>query len=313
MITSEEELALLDHIRRWNKKYPEKNIFVGYSDIEHDFQTTIRNIILPYIRLIDPEFTINIDQLNSRDLGEITELFDTYLIQAEEENLIGEYPFITPDYIARVLDNLKSTYYSYHYQFNYYRQKAIIRNLTDPQFLGEYFLLGKVLLHGGSYHTPTHFEYPGGANFFREGSYLSYDFEPTKGRAFSIRNHGVSNCLGTMAQVDISECLHQGSGYRNRLNKMREAYAKKLISENDHVFEWDQNELTRLVLKKAAAFENHPVVIKSVNWDSLLHIADSCDDSGLIRSIKRLKKEFSEHDVSIYIPQSPLTVARKKE
>src|ERR1700722_11248978 len=37
-----------------------------------------------------------------------------------------------------------------------------------------YFREGKVMLWAGSYHLPTHRDYPDGGNFLREGSYASW-------------------------------------------------------------------------------------------------------------------------------------------
>lgn len=70
----------------------------------------------------------------TQSLQEIAKLlphFFKLLETAKEKGLRGEYPFITPQFIQNVLLNLQSTYWAYEFEFNTYRQKAIIRNLTD--------------------------------------------------------------------------------------------------------------------------------------------------------------------------------------
>ena len=314
MITSEEEYDLLNHIRRWNKLYPNKKISIGYSDIEHDFKTTIKNILLPYFIKIDKDLSIAIDDLEARDLGELIIAFDTLLTTARKSKLIGDYPFITAEYISTVIENLRSLYHAYVYigGFDYYRQKAIIRNLTDPKFLGKFLINYKMLIHGGSYHTPTHYQYPENANFFREGSYLSFDFDLTKGKTLSIKNQGISRNLGDMAYTDISSCIHQGSGYQNSLAKLQHAYNNKLIFEHDYIFEWNLDDFHRIILKKAVQYENNPILIKNIYWDKLLNKAELIDKN-LLREIKRLKEDFSQYDIHIFIPQSPITSARRKQ
>ncbi len=41
---SESEYQLFQHLRRWNKRYPDKKIQIGYYDIEHDYPLTIQKI-----------------------------------------------------------------------------------------------------------------------------------------------------------------------------------------------------------------------------------------------------------------------------
>jgi len=123
MVPTQDALDLMRLIRKWNKEYPIKKITLGFSDIEHDYRTTIKNVILPYFKKINNEPEPETNNLSIKDLGGMLPHFFTLLDKAKKTNLIGGYPFITPNFIGNVLTNLESTYKAYYFQFDYYRQR----------------------------------------------------------------------------------------------------------------------------------------------------------------------------------------------
>src|SRR5262249_37359409 len=113
--------------------------------------------------------------------------------------------------------------------FTYYRQRAIIRNLTDARFLGRWFKTGKVMVWAGAYHTVDAAPMPDGGNFLREGTYLAYELAPTKGKTFSLASLGFAYSLGDMADVDPKSIGFAGTAYTTTLTKLHDARAKGLI------------------------------------------------------------------------------------
>ena len=92
MINPQEQYNLLLHIRRWNSKHPEKQLRVGFSDIEHDYKTTIKNIIIPYFNKIEVDTSTDIDNLTDIDLGKLLPDYRKKLEIAKEKNLIDPLP-----------------------------------------------------------------------------------------------------------------------------------------------------------------------------------------------------------------------------
>lgn len=270
MIHTKEDSVLLQHIRAWNLKYPDKTLKVGYSDIEHDYRTTIKKVIIPYFQKAEEDLKINVADVTVFDLGKLVKDLRNKLQKVKNKNVVGEYPFLTWDYIRSVIDNIESLYKSYHYEFSYYRQKAMIRNITSTEFLGKFWMDKKVFIHAGSYHTPSKFEYPDNGNFYREGSYLSYEFPYTKGKTYSILTIGQAKSLNNMADINLKDCLHVGSGYKRSIAKFQKAYKKKLIEAEDSFFEWKLGSLDSLVLKKAIDKNHKGILIKDLKWTSIL-------------------------------------------
>lgn len=311
MVHTQETQDLLKHIKRWNKKYPNKTVRIGFHDIEHDFKTTIRNIILPYFNKINNEITIDYELLTHHDLDTLIPQFRKILIQSKKQNLIGDYPFITPQYIKTVIDNLESLYLAYNFDHLNFRQKAMVRNLTDDQFLGRYWLNEKVFIHGGYRHLPTHFKFPDNLNFYREGSYLTYDFALTKGKTYSIQVIGIARSLGAMAEIDLKDCLHVGGGYKWSFNKYQNAYKKDLIQSDEFLFEWKINSFDSLIVKKALQNNSIGVMIETAEWSEIMEKTKYID-KGQYKNLKYVKSDYLNYDKHIYFIKSPFTVARKK-
>jgi len=310
LINTVELQTRVEHIRRWNQHNPEKLIHIGFSDIEHDYRTTISTILLPYLRQVEPDLEIDTENLIPMDLGDVVYELRRVSDSARQAETVGAYPFITPDYIDNVIDNLESTYFAkLPGGFSYYRQSAIIRNLTDPRFLGDYLTDGKAVIIAGGYHTATEFEYPEGGNFFKEGSYLNYDFEPTQGRTFSIYIGAFAYSLDAMADIDPSTCGHHGSGYMRIVENLRQAYQDSLITPGDNLlFSDPMNDFNRLLLHKASQYRFQPVLFTEMDMNGLLESAELAEREEYMY-FRYYAGIIEAHDQFILVPYSPVTTA----
>ena len=312
MVTKAEIYTLLEHLRRWNRLHPDKRIHIGGYDIEHDYVTTLRHIIIPYFQSLDPNFKPFLDRITFQDLEALLPKLEKRLQEAEAKNFVGDYPFLTPQYIRSILENLKSTYYAKQYDFKIYRQRAMIRNLTDPLFFGNFFLKGKVMIHAGSAHIATHFR-PKGGNFLCEGSYLSFDFKPTKGKTYSVRVQGLAYLMGVMADVNLDSCLHHGTYYRSIIEKFQRAYRRGLVSPNKYYLYKKPNVFNKIVLKLAYEYDHLPMLITKVEWDKVIKALERLSVKAFVTLLNE-KSIFNRYDANIFVPKSPITrVKRIKE
>jgi len=312
-VTTKETYQLLEHIRRWNKINPDKRIHIGAHDIEHNYKLTLEKIIQPYFQIMDSSYSIDVNKFNFLDSEELMKDLKKRLEEAKKKNVVGEFPFLTPDYIDTVLENLQSYFYTRHHDFNYFRQRAIIRNITDPRFFGRFIRDGKIMIHGGAYHTPTHNYIPDGGNFFREGSYLSYEFEPTRGKTYSLYIQGLAYKIGSMADVNLSTCLHQGSSYRNIISKFKKAFKEKLVTPEDYyLFETGINRFDKLIFKVSYEYNHVPLLFEKIDWEQMISKSKEVY-RGLYNQIRIRRKQLEEHDAVIYVTRSPITVAIQKK
>ncbi|RKY87321.1 hypothetical protein DRQ09_04655 [candidate division KSB1 bacterium] len=311
-VNTEELYELLEHLRKWNKIYPEKRIHIGAHDIEHNYKLTIEKIIVPYFRLIDSTFSINVNEISIFDSENLIKKLKGLLNKAKDKNLIGAYPFLTPRYIENVIENLNSYFKSYMYDFNYYRQKAIVRNMTDPRFFGRFFTEGKVMIHEGAYHSINQFPFPDGGNFLREGNYLTFEFEPTKSKTFSIYVRGLTYKIGSMAGINLNSYLRQGSNYNRIINKFKNAYRKKLVTpENYYFFEPLLDQYDKLIFTLAYENNNLPFLIKNIDWDLVLKESKKISNS-IYNLIRKVKNELNRYDALIFVPRSQIVYAKRK-
>lgn len=343
----ESDYQLFHHIRRWNRLHPEHTIQVGCSDIEHDYAFTFHHIVFPYViglnlsiktdsekfqgnlskYILDLEWIFKTHRLTS--FLEIEEAFrplESFIAVAKERQFIGEYSFLTPEYIVNVIENLKSSYNAYTQDFFQHRQQAIIRNLTNECFLGNYFNVGKMLIHAGSYHTPTHYPNLKEDNFLREGSYLTYEFELTKGTTYSINIWGLAfSSILDMKDVDIAVESWGRTEYGDIIENIQQAVTQKLVSQDaayyihtDKLQYTDRHQDTEFAGREAfmrcishIGYQHHnqPVLFQQIPWSNLL------EQSKLLSlkhytSLAELQKVWQQYDLNIMVPVSPLIKLR---
>jgi hypothetical protein len=311
-VGTEEAYQLLEHLRRWNRMFPEKRIHIGCHDVEHDHESTLQRIIVPYFQLMDSLFTIDLEMMITLDQTDLLNDLRNRLKDARTRNLIGAYPFLTPQYMECVIENLESLFHCHRYDFYSYRQRAMVRNLTDPRFLGSYLTNGKIVLWAGGYHTPTHFPYPDDRNFYKEGSYLSFDFEPTKGKTWSLRLNGFAYSAGEMAEVNLGECLHTGHSYQRNVRQFQKAYKQGLVSpEEYYLFDEELDDFDKLVFNAAYSHDHCPMLAIKMDWESIMN-ATSEHSPRLSNMARRIQDEYIRHDAHVYVPQSPITRAKPR-
>lgn len=307
-----EDSVFLEHLRRWNRESIGKRIHIGYSDIEHDYKATLRDIVLPYFQQVDTSFRADMDTMSLLHLGKLIPRLDGYLKIAEKKKLVGHYEFITPGYIACVIENLRSTFKAYRFDFSYYRQKAMIRNLTEKRFLGEFFRKGKVVIHGGGYHAVTHFPYPDGGNFYREGSYLSFDFTPTRGRTYSIMMWGQAYSFGETVKTNLDSSLFpKKTGYGKTVDQFQRAYKQGLVTLKDFYLMggWEIDEYDKLIFKTGYKHNNEPFLVKSIDWSSIIATANEISPD-FYQTMTSTQDQLDMYDATIYVPCSPIIRAK---
>jgi hypothetical protein len=338
------DFQLLQHVRRWNAKYPKKRIQVGCYDIEHDASLTIQQILRPYFAGVKQALHANGQKVHQNVLVALTAvarifeyrykyssdvLADAFrplresLIVAQDENVVGRYPFLTADYIDQVIENLESTYAAYTQDFYRHRQQAMIKNLTDSRFLGASFTSGNVMLHAGTHHAATHVPYSVERNSLGEGSYLAYKFEPTRGKTFSLSLEGFAfSSLWETGHVDLHAYGQvKDTDYGHIIAKIQQEAARgTLVPDTAYVVKHEAvlkamspacMALLDRLLYVAYQYHNRPLVFHHIPWASLaeqaMQVSPEC-----AQDVAVIQEAWQQHDLGILVPISPPTVLRER-
>lgn len=310
MIPTEEEYDLLLHIRRWNKINPDKSISVGYEDVEKtqdELSRTINQIIIPYFQRLDPGYNVNWERVLTGSFDSLIFEFKQSLEQAKRNNIIGKYPFITPAYISSVIENLESSNKTLYQDYFYNRQEAIIRNLTDTNFLGNYLQSGKIIIHSGSLHLRTNIQSDSTNNLW-EGTYLTNVFASTKGKTYSIKIDAITQSLSEAAYIDYT-FFEPALGFNFFYEKMYKAFKDSLINPNEYYFIsiYDQtlDDTQRFWIQKGRDYKWQGLLIESILWDNVIKSIEYKNPS-LSPAFKNNRIVNNSFDKVIIIPCSPL-------
>lgn len=313
LINTKDDSTLYEHIRNWNKLNPNKKIEVGFSDIEHNSEKTF-SILKPYFAKLHIEKKAIDSVFNLWPSDAFFDNMEAFIGKAEKEKIVGDFPFIDIKYIKNVVSNLRYTYYFYYLdenQLTYYRAKGIIHNLTDENVFGKTLKNSKVIIWGGGYHASNHIQYPIGGNFFREGSYLNFEFTPTKGKTYSIMIESIAFTLGKMAGVSL-ENKSSGYQYREITTRLKKAYNQKLIDADKPYFAFNtKDEFLKMVAHFGFKYGSNALLVNSCNWEKL--IKNSKNSKDLQDTIDSHKKEINQYDQFIFIPYSPIDVLRERK
>jgi hypothetical protein len=310
IITTKEEYDLLKHIRRWNKLHQDKIIKVGFSDVEKtqdELSVTINQIIVPYFQKLNPRYAPDWKAVLSGNFESLINEFKQNLEKAKKNNIIGKYVFITPQYISNVIENLESSNNTLYKDYFYYRQKAILRNLTDSKFLGDYLQNGKIIIHSGSHHLRTHIESDSVNNLW-EGSYLSNVYEYTKGKTYSIKVEGIARSFGESAHIN-STYTEPALGFNGLFEKMQKAYKAGLIKADECYFVSIYNQkLTdyyKFWIQKGRDSDGQGLLIESASWDKAIELINT-NDPKMVESFISNIDDNKFFDKVVIIPCSPL-------
>jgi hypothetical protein len=304
-LIEKEQEDLLGHIRRWNRMHPRKRIHVAAHDIEHDFRRTITRVLVPYFKKLDPSFTIDPDTLDSKSFGVMLADLDQRLRRARAVRLEGAYPFIGPDYIGGVIENLRALWLGDRNDNQDHRGRAIIRNLTDPRYLGRFVRRHKVMHWGGSNHARTRGPKSGTAPSLVEGFYFSRDFGPTRNRTYSLGTLGFAVSLAEMASADPGRIRHPGSNYRDLLTKLLEGQRAGFVAPDGWYLPGAfRRSLGELIYEEARRTNHVPLLVEAIDWDSFArHTSLAPED------VRGSQTDFGHFDALVFIPRSPITRA----
>ena len=190
-IYAEELEIFLAHARQWNKRFLDRQIDIGAHDVEYEPERVFARILIPYFKKFHELDNTRIAGFETSDPQSLLKSMRYQLSRDQSKGLVGRYPFITKNYIDAVLKNMASTFKAKGDKFNLNRQKAIIRNLTDDHWLGQYLKRGRAVLYGGGQHMRTKSRFEKGS-YYWEGEYFNHLNELTQGRCYSISINGVA-------------------------------------------------------------------------------------------------------------------------
>jgi hypothetical protein len=313
LLYTEEDLELLNHMRAWNKAHPDKPLSIGGTDLEFAYEQVLDRIVKPYLNKVNGVSANTIDSvmsLGQKQRNEFFVLVKPILDQAKKQHTIGDYPFITARYITNVLTNFSSTNNAFRYSFDFYRQKAIVRNITSTAFYGDYIQKHKVMLHGGGEHMKTLFSYPDGGNFLSEGSYLNQDYALTKNKTYSIMVESMAYALGDMKNRKIKDCVPQGNQYNTTLDKLQRGFEQGIVSDSLPYYVYERrNELLKFLSRYY--YQKQAVSIGLSDWKRVSSMPTAYDEA-TAAFMKAKADRFTNYDKYIIVPGSSLTRARLK-
>ena len=308
-----EDSITFEHLRSWNKINLQKPIDIGFTDLEFNYATTIDNILKPYFYSLKKISQSEIDKILELGKVQSNQFFfevQRLLTLAKEQNTVGKYSFITISYITNVINNLLDTSNALRYDFNYFRQKSIVRKLTEDQSFGMYINDKKAILNGGANHMQSKLAV--NADFFPEGYFLNTISESTKNRVYSIMLDGLAFSLTGMADVDLNNCLRQGKQYRSIVERMQKAYRDKIIEENKNYFVFgDRNDFEKMIFHYAYKQQNQAIGFTNKDWDKIN--LDSETENATSRKLKIENDTRAAYNKVFYIPYSPIVQAREKK
>ena len=290
LVSSSSTLDLLELLRAWNLVHPDEPVRIGCLDMEWGTSNVARNIIQPYFRQLDSDYTLQLEDENVR------ERLQELLAEAREKDIVGKYPFITPQYMETVVANLWDTVDIQ--DFNTDRQRGIIRNMTE--FNGELFKEGLVLFKGGGWHAVK--QKVDGETFHREAAYLNDIYSPTKGKVVTLYAQGLGFHFGEIAELNLSQRMSSATKYNNLLRNYQKALADGRIGRDGYYLleSGGLNIFDRLVAKTGYLWEQDFLRIVAVDWEKLT--------GAYGQSV--LQNRVRDYDAVVYILRSGIEVMR---
>jgi hypothetical protein len=192
-------VSLLERVRRWNRAHPERRVRHFCLDFEWAAGDVLGSKLEPYFQALDPGLRVSPARLRSPRGGpELWARLAELLERARREPFEAPYPFLTPEYVERVLENLRDTLALL--DFNVDRQHAILRKVSDlgAQHLGA----GLAIFKGGSFHARK--AAPGAGGLWTEAAFPEHEFEPTRGRVRTLRLPGLGVGFAQVASLDCA-------------------------------------------------------------------------------------------------------------
>jgi hypothetical protein len=297
--------SLLRMLRNWNVNNPAGKITIGCNDMEWGAFQTISRVLVPYFKKLDPKFSIDefIGDLSTEQLKALIKKLNTNLAVATKKNFIGNWPFLTPAYIGNVIRNLNDTFACSLAgdKWMAVRQKAFIRNTTDPKYNGAAFDSPLVFIHGGGWHAKKNLI--GGKNGMPDATFLNNHFEKTKGKVYSLTIDYLA--LNFKPVSDFSFKTHFGSAdtYNELVERFQRSLSRGGANVDDYYFCWDTPSLFyHLVIKMAYQQGFNALRFGAINWDSLKKNHGD--------SFQRDLENFKSYDDYLLVLKSPIEKTR---
>lgn len=300
---SRESLQLLETLKAWNAAHPHKKITVACSDIEQDLGYTLKHVFLPYFKELGDDRLLPMIQKANDITPEIHAYMDSVLAAAPEGSAVPGRPFINRAYAHQVWANFTAALEANKAQrskgfegFSAVRQDRIYRHLTDDAYFGKAVREGKSILWVGANHAKTYQPVPEQDITQWEGWVLAHQYEPTRGKVFSVR---VTNFAYNIPAhyYTAKELKGATDGFMHLVN----AYKKSLPQPvaNRFITIGDLTGLSTALVVKSQERNNQPVYLRR---DHLQEAA---------RQYPALKQdavwtELAAHDAVIVLPWTTL-------
>lgn len=292
-------IQTIETIRNWNKQHKNKIITVGFSDLEHNLTVTIDRILSPYLRKVGSLAVPNVDK-NGDFMDFYLDEAQGVIDQAKKQNLMGEFPFQTPDYMERVLSNLlesiKINYDPKNRNDFTARYRRMVQIVTDDQFLGKQVSENKSFFYGGFEHFRTLADGSNQKAISTEGYFLAHSFEPTKGKVYSI----FMNTKGISIEDSVQR-IDPRLRFQQETDRIQ-LFKEKKIKLNEPVLGSDFSEFDNYIYRLSYKYPGYALRIRKINLDSILNKYE-----GFLRFMEYINiKGLQDYDTSIIIPFSPV-------
>ena len=245
IVTCVEDSVFYNDIRKWNRIKPSRKISILCTDIEHNYEITIPNILIP--KLISAGVEYHKDSLTS--VNYLTKLKNDIKGKELWDNEI--YPLV---------ENLTQTLLAYSVlskgfqHFSRVRQNAILKKYEDTLFFGSIIRDSKFIVYGGSEHTGTRNKFH--LSQVSEGYYLEYINPFTRGLTYSIRLVALSYSIDK-SLLSKETIKFKPSGYIRMLNQVKQAIDNKHINSTDTMFIFNgYDSFTKQLLEVATCFKS---------------------------------------------------------
>ena len=285
-------------IRSWNKLHKDKIISVGCSDLEQDLGFSINYILNPYLKKVVPAANLTV---NKDNIYIYLDSCQRYLDKAKMLNLTGDYPFQTPEYMASVFENLKSSVPIKLDPKNFYdhseRFKIMIRNVTDNRFLGNQVASNKCIFFGGSQHFRILNKGDDKDAIKTEGYYLANSFKSTMGKVYSINlNTKAISIEDSIQRIDPDLRFTQET-------ELIRLYKEGKINLNEPVIMgYSFSEFDKYIYLLSYKYPDYAIRIKEFNVDSVIN-----KYQGFTRFMEYMySKTLQDYNANIIIPYSPV-------
>ncbi|MCB9080302.1 MAG: erythromycin esterase family protein [Lewinellaceae bacterium] len=296
---TQEKIAQLQFLQRWNAEHPGRPIRVLCTDFEQDYTFPVVQVLLPYFRDFgDTTFITHLRKVQNVD-DHLLFLADSLLAQIPADFTARKYSFLTKQYVTNTFQNLQSAYQGRQFLVNQgeaagfadfmkIRTARSIQNLEDENIFGAFIRADKSIFWGGE----NHIRYPSKVprkNVRNEGEYLFRKFNK---QAFAI---GIS-VLGY--QVPASYYPEPVTTDLSSYNMLVAAYQQcfPAFDPRQYLLIEDLNPVTRWVLTNMQASGNTVTLVPARQNSSLKKLSLSGE----------IDPDFQEVDFRLFIKESAL-------